>query len=171
MDQLESMHSGLVLTTPPNLVLYQGQLTEWNASDASSSRKGVKGLLSVSNRRKLALVSLISKVLNMSSQFDDGECLSSGMSIGGETLTSVWGSDHMNSDAITSRIVDEKNKLPEAPVELMLLSQWVSLMPIVVGVRVWFKWRGVMTTQLNPVDKKGEGICDSEIREHSKVFL
>lgn len=120
MDQPESM---LVLSTTPNLVIHQGQLTEWNASDASSSRKGVKGLLSVSNRRKLALISLISKVLNMSSQFDDGEYPSSGMSIGGETLSSAWGNDHKNSDAIKSRVVDEKNGLPETPVGLILLSQ------------------------------------------------
>jgi hypothetical protein len=84
------MHSGLVLSTQPDLVIYQGQLTERNASGASSSRKGVKGLLSVSNRWKLALVSLVSKILNMSSQFTGGECLRSGMSIGGETLSSGW---------------------------------------------------------------------------------
>ena len=109
VDQPESMHSGLVLGTPPDLVMNQGQLTEWNASDASSSRKGVKGLLRMSNGRKLALVSLISKVLNMSSQFDNGECPCPGMCIGGETLWSVgWGSDHRNSDAIASRVVDEK---------------------------------------------------------------
>ena len=157
----------LVLSTSPNLVIYQGPLTGWNASDASSSRKGVKGLLSVSNRCKLALVSLISKVLNMSSQFDDGECLSSGISIGGET----WGNDHRNSDAIKGRVVDEKNKLPGTPVELMLLSQWMCLTPIVVGVGVWFKWRGGMTTQSNPVHKKEEGVCYLEILGHSKVFL
>ena len=130
VDQPESMQSGLVLSTPPDLVIYQGQLTEWNASDASSSRKGVKGLLRMSNGCKLALVSLISKVLNMSSQFDDGECPRSGMCIGGEILSSAaWGSDHRNSDAITSRVVDEKYKPPETPVELLLSSQWMSLIP------------------------------------------
>lgn len=130
VDQPEPMHSRLILSTPPDLVIYQGQLTDWDASDASSSRKGVKGLLKMSNRRELALVSLISKVLNMSSQFNDGECPRSGMCIGGETLSSAaWGSDHRNSDAITSRVVDEKYKPPETPSEFMLSSQWMSLMP------------------------------------------
>jgi hypothetical protein len=133
--------------------IYEGQLTLWNASDASSSRKGVKGLLSVSNR-KLALFSSVSKILNMSPQFTDGKCLRSRISIGGETLS--LGSDHRNSEAITSHVVDEMYKLPEALVELILSSQRMSLMPRSWSVLKWRKW----STHLDPIDRKGAGICD-----------
>ena len=145
------MHSGLVLSTPSELVVYQGHLTIWNASDASSSRKGVKGLLSVSNSCKLALVSLVSKMLNISSQFADGKRIRSGMSVGGESFSLGWGSDHRNSDAITSRVVDEVYMLPETPVELMLPLQRMSLMP-----RSWWVYEFVfsgMTTQLDPITR------------------
>ena len=97
----------------------------------------------------------------MSSRFVDGKGLRSGMSIGGETPSLGWGSDHRSSDAITSRVVDEMYKLPGALVEPLLSSQRVSLM-----ARSWwvheFVFSGVsgMTTQLDPVDSKGAGICN-----------
>ena len=64
----------------------------------------------------------------MSSEFVRGECLRSGMSIGGETL-SRWGGDHKNSDVITSRVIDEMYRVPEIPVGPVLSSRWSSFRP------------------------------------------
>lgn len=122
------MHNGSVLIPQLDLVINEGQLTERNASGASSSEKGVKGLLSMSNRWKWPSVSLESKILNMSSQSTGEEFPRSGMFIGGETLLG-GASDRKNSDAMTNRVVDEMYKLPEAPVVLVLSSQRASTMP------------------------------------------
>jgi hypothetical protein len=80
---------------------------------------------------------MVSKSLNISSQFAGGECLRLGVSIGGETTSSGWDSNHRISDAIMRHVVDELGNLCkplETPVKLcVVVAAIVSYASIVVG--------------------------------------
>ena len=76
------------------------------------------------------------------------------MPIGGETLSSGWGSEHRNSDAMTSRVVDEMYEPEGTPVTLMLSQRSSSPNR---GAEE-FKWPSGIAIHLGPIDGKSADI-------------